>query len=379
VEGAVAAYRRALDLDPKLAEAHANLGAALHAKGDVEGTVAAFRRAIALDPKFAKAHYNLGVALCAKGDVEGAVAAFRRALDLDPKLATAHIGLGSALMGKGDVEGAVAAFRRALALDPKDAPAHTKLGNALYAKGDPAGAIAAFRRAIALQPDYAEAHCNLGQVLLRQGRFAEALASLRRGNELGQQRPSWPYPSGRWVRDAQRLVELDRKLPAVLAGEAKPADASEGLSLAGLCQQAYRRRYVASARLYAEAFAANPVLAADRRAGHRYNAACAAALAAASQGTDAANLDAKERARLRRQALDWLRADLAVWAQEVDKGTPQARPQVQRTLRHWQRDPDLAGLSDPDALAKLPEAQRQACRDLWAKVDAVLRRVVPAQ
>jgi hypothetical protein len=46
------------------------------------------------------------------------------------------------------------------------------------------------------------------------------------------------------------------------------------------------------------------------RSVHRYNAACAAALAACGQGKDSAKRDAQERARLRRQALDWLREGL---------------------------------------------------------------------
>ena len=54
-----------------------------------------------------------------------------------------------------------------------------------------------------------------------------------------------------------------------------------------------------------------PKLADNLAAVHRYNAACAAALAACGQGNDADNLDGKECARLRGQALDWLRARAA--------------------------------------------------------------------
>ena len=50
----------------------------------------------------------------------------------------------------------------------------------------------------------------------RMGLFSEALAELRRGHELGSQTPGWRYPSDRWVRECERLVELERLLPAVL-------------------------------------------------------------------------------------------------------------------------------------------------------------------
>jgi hypothetical protein len=56
----------------------------------------------------------------------------------------------------------------------------------------------------------------------------------------------------------------------------------------------------------------------------------------------------------------------------LDKGPAAARTAVQRTLRHWQRDPDLAGLRDAAALARLPEAEQVACRQLWIDVARAL-------
>src|SRR5262249_53114530 len=103
-------------------------------------------------------------------------------------------------------------------------------------------------------------------------------------------------------------------------------------------------------------------------------AAGAAALAAGSQGKDADTLTGTERGSLRRQALTWLRADLVAWARLVEKGPPQARPQVQGALRHWQQNTDLAGLRDQAALARLPEAERAAWSQLWAEVAALLKR-----
>jgi hypothetical protein len=43
-------------------------------------------------------------------------------------------------------------------------------------------------------------------------------------------------------------------------------------------------------------------------------------------------------------------------------------------MRHWRQDPALGGLRDKAELARLPEAERAACRRLWAEVDAVLAR-----
>jgi serine/threonine-protein kinase len=85
-------------------------------------------------------------------------------------------------------------------------------------------------------------------------------------------------------------------------------------------------------------------------------------------------LDDKEKARLRRQALAWLRADLAAWAKVLDGATPEQQAQIVEALKHWQEDSDLAGVRGADALAKLPDDERQDWTKLWADVAAVLER-----
>jgi hypothetical protein len=108
--------------------------------------------------------------------------------------------------------------------------------------------------------------------------------------------------------------------------------------------------------------------------GHRYNAACAAALAASGQGKDADTLAAQERIRLRQQAIAWLRSDLAYWTKQAQSANPPDRAQARQTLLHWQQDADLAGLRDPEALKKLPAEERAACQKLWADVADLLKQ-----
>jgi tetratricopeptide (TPR) repeat protein len=114
-----------------------------------------------------------------------------------------------------------------------------------------------------------------------------------------------------------------------------------------------------------KALAGDPKLA-DR---NRYNGACYAVLAAGAQGT-ADN----ERARLRKLALDWLRADLALHTKQLKSGQSADRSRVQNALRHWQKDRDLAGIRDVAALAKLPAEERTAYETLWAAVAALLKK-----
>src|SRR5262249_11884539 len=159
---------------------------------------------------------------------------------------------------------------------------------------------------------------------------------------------------------------LEGRLAAVLLqGKVKPADVAEYLQFAELCR--LKKQYAAAARLSAAALAANPQSADDMKAGHCCNAACAAARAAEAQCTDAATLADKERADWRRQALDWLRADLAAWMRQAGGDKPEDRNTILRKLTQWEKEPDLAGVRDPGALGNLPEDERAAWRKFWAE------------
>ena len=374
---AIPVLRRAVRLKPSLPAAHFNLGYALKARGRFPEAAAAYRRAIALEPAWAQAHCNLGNALLRQGRTDEALAAYSRALGLKPDLVEGYPNLALALSRKGQIDEAVAALRKAIALKPDWATPHYDLGNALVKQGRREEAAVAYRQAIALKPDYAEAYCNLGSLLRRRGEYAQALTAFKRGHELGSQRKDWQSPSARWVEECRHLVELDGRAQSVLQGKAQPGSARERNEFAQLCY--HKGHHAAAARFWADAFTAYPGLAADLDAGHRYDAACAAALAAAGQGADASRLDDRERARWRKQAVEWLRADLALRARRLKAGAPEERGEMAWRLRYWQQDSELASLRDPAAVARLPADERAACNQLWAEVAVLLRQADAAQ
>jgi tetratricopeptide (TPR) repeat protein len=174
------------------------------------------------------------------------------------------------------------------------------------------------------------------------GLSADAEAAIRLGLGLYRQLIPAKDPVLKWVGNCERLVDVDGKLSALLSGQRQPADNAERLGLAWMYHE-HKKRYVSAARLYHDTFAANPKLTGDLPSGLRYDAACDAALAGCGQGPEAVALDAKARARLRQQALDWLRADLEAWHNILEKEPAKFGPLVQRTMQHWQKDLDLGG------------------------------------
>jgi hypothetical protein len=76
----------------------------------------------------------------------------------------------------------------------------------------------------------------------------------RKGHELGSKRPGWPYPSARWVAQAEQLAALAERLPRLLRSDDHLRDATERLAVAQMCYDT--GRHAAAARFWAEAQAA---------------------------------------------------------------------------------------------------------------------------
>jgi serine/threonine-protein kinase len=368
VDEAMAEFREALRLEQDFAGAHNNLGIALRDKGQLDEAIVEFREALRLKQDYAEAHNGLGTTLWYKGQLDEAIAEFREALRLR-KYAAAHNNLGAVLAQKGLLEEAMGEFREALRLDKDNAEARNNLGAALLRKGLPEEAMGEFREAVRLKKDFAPAHNNLGTALNDTGQLDEAIAEYSEALRL---KKDYAMAHNNLALTL-KLVQLRDRLPAVLQGKDQPKDARERLAFANLCQQPNRQQYAAAVRFYEEAFAADPKLA-DDRSGHRYNAACAAALAGYGQGKDADQSDEMARTRLRRQALEWLHADLVAYRRLLEKDPDEARDAVLKKMQHWLQDPDFGCVRGPEALSRLPPEERAAWAALWASVAELLAR-----
>jgi serine/threonine protein kinase/Flp pilus assembly protein TadD len=364
-ELAVAEYRRAIEADRTVASsAHNGLGLMFGARGQVEEAIAEYRRAIAVDPTSSAPHYNLGMLLAGQGKVQEAMAEYRRAIACNSRAPDSHLELGRCLQGKDQLDEAMTEYRRAIALDPKLTSAYYQLGVALRARGRVAQAIAPFRKAVELDSADAQGHEALADALLRAGRFAEAREAALHGLELPPGQEAGRPALRQTLEQCDRMLVLDARLPALLRGTKPLADTGEQLALARLCRD-YGRPY-AAAHLYAGAFTARPALADDLGSRNLYDAACTAARAAADRGTGAARLSETERAALRRQALDWLSANLALTTRQR-----QSRKSVAEALAPWQTDTALAGVRDEAPLEQLPTDERQEWQRFWRQVAAV--------
>jgi Flp pilus assembly protein TadD len=175
-----------------VAEEWALTGSALITERKLTDAEAAYRRALELEPRLGLAWDGLGLVFYDAGRLADARPAFGRALEIDPDSARATFHLALVRDRAGELEAAAAGYNRALSLSPFDAEiaehlaqVERKYGVQLGMAGRTAEARDAIQRALALRPDDGEAWVDLCLLLLDLGDRDGAARALERGRERG--------------------------------------------------------------------------------------------------------------------------------------------------------------------------------------------------
>ena len=197
MDRAIAAFEDATRHDPEYAKAWAALGGAYGLKGAfmsmpevLHNAIELERRALAIDPELADAHIWLGTSLLGLGQVDEGIAEIREGLRLEPDNAQGHQALARAFWtGKGDFAAAIPEFEKAIELNPEAGYSYLQLSLVLAWEGQHERAEEFSRRAVELQEQYISgnaglqivgAHARLGYVYYLQGRYEEALKEFER-------------------------------------------------------------------------------------------------------------------------------------------------------------------------------------------------------
>jgi len=235
IERAIAAFEHATRHDPEYALAWAALGGAYSLKGSflsltdlVEQAIEIERRALSIDPDLADAHTWLGAALLNLGRTDEAMAAMREAIRLEPDNGQSHQALARAYwVGKGDFASAIPEFERAIELNPEAGYSYLQLGLLLAWEGQYERAEEVCKRAVELQDQYISgnaglqvvgANGRLGYVYYLQGRYDDALREYERGLQF-------VASSDHALKD-RTAIELTVKIGAAYHRQGKTAEAS---------------------------------------------------------------------------------------------------------------------------------------------------------
>jgi len=251
-------FEQAIDKDPTYAAAYSGLadcnsGLTWHGfKSPAEAlpkAYAAARKALEINPESAEAHASLGLAMTHSWDWTGAEAEFRGALQLDPQYANAHHWYGDYLSIRSRHGEALAEAKHALELDPLNLMISTWVGLRYYMARDYSRAIDQNRNSVELDPNFAAAHLLLGEDYRGAGLPSEAVNELKKAASLSGDSPLYTAQvavalavegrSGDALRIAHELEAISRKryvspygLAQIYAASNKKADAFKWLQAA---------------------------------------------------------------------------------------------------------------------------------------------------
>lgn len=173
---------------------HNTLGTVLADAGEFDGAIAALRRATELQPGLATAWYNLGIILTRCVRYAEAGEALRHAVKLAPQHALARAQLADALKIGGRTEEAIAEYRKVIAAQPWAGMAWWGLANikTLRLQGSDIEAIrAALGDSRAGDNDRIALGFALAKALDDQGSYAESFDILAQANALARRRMKW--------------------------------------------------------------------------------------------------------------------------------------------------------------------------------------------
>jgi tetratricopeptide (TPR) repeat protein len=331
VDESIDHHRHALRLDPKFALAHSGLGLCLQAKDKLEEALDELRQALEIEPHLAEAHYAFGLVLYSADRPHEAISHYKQALGLDPQAALDPRMLGSTLPAKSRPDEPIDLFAESVRTDPKwSAGALNNIGHALREGGRVDEAIDYLKLAIRIDPTCAMAYNNLGLAVQMQHRVDEAIHHFQESIRLDPKSATRPHSNLGFALQSQgRLEEAIGHFQHAVKLDPKFFTAQNGL---GICL---------------------------------HKAACAALKSAANPGTETRPPGEPDRFGLRRQAMDWLKANLDLTAAMRGRGL---KPPW--SISTWQDDPVLAAVREPAELAKLSQAERAQWQRFWADVAA---------
>jgi serine/threonine protein kinase/tetratricopeptide (TPR) repeat protein len=208
-----AATRKAIELDPLLAEPHATLGyAAGLFEWDFETAQRELEEAMQLNPNYPWAPHWLGILMCGRGHTRRAVELIELSKELDPLSPIINVGSGIPYHVARRYDEAVACYRAVLEMDSTLAPGHFYLGMSLEMRGDYDEAIRSMQRAVEIAGPAPIFVGGLAHVLAVAGRRDEAERLIEQLRAAARQRYVSPYS---FFLAHQGLGQLDEALPAL--------------------------------------------------------------------------------------------------------------------------------------------------------------------
>jgi superkiller protein 3 len=199
---AVDVWRQGIESAPKgRSYLRSNLIAHLQAQGKHDQVFDVYRKAIEADSNDVEAYFGIAAGFRRQKKFPEAIAAYHKLISLSPKHPVAYQNLGDTLEAQGNLEEAIEAYYKAIEFAPTGkhlvdggrnhaAAVYLSIGNVFSKNHHPSAAIPAHRRGLELDPKRmgVAASTNLGMSLAKQNKYDQAIAAYRKAIELDQKR-----------------------------------------------------------------------------------------------------------------------------------------------------------------------------------------------
>ncbi|MDR1821894.1 MAG: tetratricopeptide repeat protein [Oscillospiraceae bacterium] len=195
---AIKNFNEAIELDPNLAVAYSNRGAAYSYIDECElaiadyvkarelnrkGAIVDHLNAIKLNQNNATAYYKHGNNYCDKGEYDLAIADYAKAIELNPNYANVYCDRGFAYTQKDEYDLAIADYTKAIKLNP-NYKLYCARGIVYYKKSKYRLAITDCTKAIKLNPNYAGSFCIRGIAYYKKGKYKLVISDFTKAIEL---------------------------------------------------------------------------------------------------------------------------------------------------------------------------------------------------
>jgi hypothetical protein len=189
-----------------------NVGKNQYDQGQADKAIAAFERAVALDPTHADARLNLANAYLLANRTTNAIEQALEALNLDQKSAAARYLAGCAYLREAKFDSAIKFLQESRDIDVTVNAVSFQLARAHQGAGHYDDAVTFFSDVVKFEPEHPAAHYNLSQVLLRLGRRDEALQEAKTHDAIRTKKPV----AGSDPATFERCVYTEARVPFVL-------------------------------------------------------------------------------------------------------------------------------------------------------------------
>jgi tetratricopeptide (TPR) repeat protein len=239
-------FTKALSIQPQSGAAMSGLGRAALARRDYAEAVRKLEAALALSPQASAIEYPLSLGYRGLGDAGKADAHLRRRGDKEPipidpwmdevrgllHSVVASEKRGLRALDGGDYRAAIESLRQGLIYAPDNTALRHELGTALYLSGDAKGALNEFTEITRRSPGFAKAHYSLGMLLASQGRVGDAVERFAAAVKADPDYPAAEFQLAEALRRTGRTAESLSHYTHVIKADPKTAEVRIGYAMA---------------------------------------------------------------------------------------------------------------------------------------------------